>query len=117
MEMYLQYMLTVIQNHLEASNTNQSIAKSIKEYVDQHYAEDIHRDCLTQVFFLDQNYGSKIFKKETGISFKDYIIQKRIHAAQDLLRNTNLPVNTIANSVPCSLILHISYNNFKNASG
>lgn len=99
MEMFLQYMITIMQNYLKTTDEKKSIAMSIKEYVDEHYAENIHRDCLTDVFFLDPNYASKIFKKEMGISFKDYIIQKRIDTAKDLLQNTNLPVNTVANNV------------------
>lgn len=99
MEMFLQYMITIMQNYLKTTDEKKSIAMSIKEYVDEHYAENIHRDCLTDIFFLDPNYASKIFKKEMGISFKDYIIQKRIDTAKDLLQNTNLPVNTVANNV------------------
>lgn len=99
MEMYLRYIITIVQNHLEASLDKKTVAKSIKEYVNQHYAEDITRNCLTDVFFLDEIYASKIFKKETGISFKNYIIQKRIEAAKELLQNTDLPINTIADNV------------------
>lgn len=99
MEMYLKYLITVIQHHLNRSDQKKTLASSIREYVDQHYAEDIHRNVLSDVFYLDPNYGSKIFKKETGISFQDYIIRKRVEAAKELLRDTTLPINAVANQV------------------
>lgn len=101
---YLRYMITIIQNHLESSNDRKSVAQSIQEYVDQHYAEDITRTCLTDVFFLDEDYASKLFKKETGISFKNYVIHRRIEAAKELLRTTDLPVNIVAD--------HVGYGNY-----
>ncbi len=104
MEIYLRYMTTAIQSHLETSDDRKSVAKSIQEYVNQHYAEDITRTCLTDIFFLDEDYASKLFKRETGISFKNYVIHKRIATAKELLRNTDLPVNTVAD--------HVGYGNY-----
>lgn len=99
MELYLRYVITMIQKRLEALDSEKSIAESMVEYVNQHYTEDISRNDLTDIFYLDPDYASKLFKKETGMSFKNYIIQKRIEAAKDLLSSTNLPINTIADNV------------------
>lgn len=99
MEFYLRYILTVLQNYQETSVSEKTLVRSIVEYADQHYTDDITRDCLTEVFFLAPDYGSKLFKKETGVSFKNYIIQKRIDAAREMLHDTELPVNTIADKV------------------
>ena len=99
MEMYLHYLTTTIQRHLEKEDQNKSIAKSIKAYLDRHYAENISRNYITEVFFLDYNYGSKIFKRETGFSFKNYIIKKRIEAAKDLLCHTEFSISSIASKV------------------
>ena len=99
MELYMQYVIAMMQKGLETLDSEKSIAESMVEYVNQHYAEDISRNDLTDIFYLDPDYASKLFKKETGMSFKNYIIQKRIEIAKDLLRNTNLPINTIADNV------------------
>lgn len=99
MEMYLQYIIKTAQKHIESSSGDKAIAKSIQDYVDQHYAEDINRSILTDLFYLDEDYASKLFKKETGISFKNYIILKRIEVAKNLLLTTTLPINTIADNV------------------
>lgn len=99
MELYLQYMLKTIELYLESSLSETSIAHSMKEYADQHYTEDISRSILSDIFYMDSDYASKLFKKEFGISFKNYVINKRIEAAKDLLSNTSLPVNIVSANV------------------
>ena len=41
----------------------------------------------------------KLFKKEFGVTFKNYVIGKRIDVAKNLLTTTDLPINTISDSV------------------
>lgn len=99
MNLYLQYIIRHTENYLKEQISDKSIVKSIQDYLDQHYAEDIKSNILTDIFYLDSDYASKLFKKEYGISFKNYLIQKRIDVAKDLLTNTNLPINTISDNV------------------
>lgn len=99
MELYLQYIIYLTKDYLEKTISDKSIAKSMQDYVDRHYSEDISRNSLTDIFYLDPDYASKLFKKETGISFKNYIINKRIEVAKNLLRATDLPINTVADNV------------------
>ena len=51
---------------------------------------------------ISPGYLSRIFKKETGMSLSDYIIQRRITIAKQLLAKTNLPVTTIAQKIGLS---------------
>lgn len=99
MKLYLHYIIYITQDYLEKTTSDKSIAKSMQDYVDQHYSEDISRSSLTDIFYLDPDYASKLFKKETGISFKNYIIKKRIEVAKNLLRTTDLPINTVSDNV------------------
>lgn len=99
MNLYLQYIIHLTEAYLKEQASDKSIAKSIQDYIDHHYSEDISRNILTDIFYLDPDYASKVFKKELGISFKNYLIQKRIDTAKDLLVNTDLPINTIADNV------------------
>ncbi|WP_310602148.1 response regulator transcription factor [Anaerosporobacter sp.] len=99
MKLYLQYIIYATQDYLEKTTSDKSIAKLMQDYVDQHYSEDISRSNLADVFYLDPDYASKLFKKETGISFKNYIINKRIEVAKNLLIATDLPINTVSDNV------------------
>lgn len=99
MLLYIQYIMYTTQLYLETASDERSISQSMQDYVDLHYAEDISRSNLSDLFYLDPDYASKLFKKETGISFKNYIIMKRIEVAKNLLTTTDLPINTIADNV------------------
>lgn len=53
---------------------------------------------------LNPEYFTRLFKKETGINVKDYILQCKVTAAQDLLANSSLPISLVA--------LELGYKNF-----
>ena len=48
---------------------------------------------------LNKDYLSNLFKKETGISFSDYVNLQRIKKAQELLTETHLRTYQIAQQV------------------
>lgn len=99
MNLYLQYMIHTIESYLEATVSETSQVKSMKHYVDQHFTEEISLNLLSDLFFIDSDYASRLFKKEYGISIKNYIINKRIEAAKELLSSTALPINIVAINV------------------
>lgn len=99
MELYLQYMTNTLETYLESNVSSKSQVTSIKKYIDQHFTEEVSLSMLSDIFFMDSDYASKLFKKEYGISIKNYIIDKRIEAAKELLASTTLPVNTVAINV------------------
>ena len=48
---------------------------------------------------MNSSYLSRIFKKNTGFSFNEYVNYQRIFSAQDLLKNTTKQITGIAISV------------------
>lgn len=99
MALYLQYIFSIAEENLTISSSEKSVAEIIKEYVDSHYAEDIGRQSLESILYFDPDYASRLFKKETGYSFMNYVIQKRISEAQKLLKNTDLSISQISATV------------------
>lgn len=71
----------------------------VRQYVDEHYMEDISLDDVAEQVKLSKNYISTVFKKETGVNFSDYLTAKRVDEAADLLRKTNLSIAEVANRV------------------
>ena len=65
-----------------------------------HIESDLSANISTSVLADRQNvstsYLSSVFKKETGKSITEYINSKRVEMAKDLLKRTNLQVQTIA---------------------
>lgn len=58
----------------------------IKQYLDAHYTETIRLDDLSQQFFINKYYLSRIFKEQYGTSINNYLIHQRITKAKQLLR-------------------------------
>lgn len=82
--------------HKCRQNPNYSVEiRSCLEYIDFHLEEDLNISGLAHETGYSEYYLSKKFKKETGISIKEYIRSKRIERAQFLLDKTNESVQEI----------------------
>ena len=99
MGLYLFFMTEIVARHMDFAMSSEDVGESIRRYIDAHYAEDIDRRILANVFYLDPDYASRLLKARTGESFGHYLINKRLSAAKELLQQTNLPVSTIASTV------------------
>ncbi len=77
---------------------------TLLQYVDAHFTEDISRELLSEQFYFAPDYITKIFRKETGMSFKNYIIEKRLDLARKLLIKTGDSVRDIS--------LKVGYDNY-----
>lgn len=80
-------------------NTKKQNLQQIKDYIDQHYQEKITLDQLSQLFFINKYYLTRVFKEQFGITINNYIQQVRITHAKQLLRFTDLSIEKIANQV------------------
>lgn len=74
----------------------QQLSNQIKEIIDNRYEEDISLETISDELNYNPNYISSIFKKESGITFSDYLLEVRFDKAKDLLINTDLTVKEIA---------------------
>lgn len=75
---------------------NNKYIKDILKYVRDNYKNDISN--ITAANFLDINeaYFCRLFKKETGYTFGQYLTHYRIHVGAELLKNFDLRVNEVA---------------------
>ena len=73
-----------------------SIATAIREYVCEHYAENISARSLAEKLCISYSYLSKIMTREFGMSLGDYFILNRIEQAKRLLIATAESVAQIA---------------------
>lgn len=72
---------------------------AVKNYIYQHYAEDLSLETLAEKVYLSSGYLSFIFKKETGMNLNRYIRVFRMKKAKELLKNTNMKVAQISEKV------------------
>lgn len=72
------------------------IISNIKRYIKDHLSEDLSLTRLSEYTTLSNSYLSHLFKETTGISLVDYITNKRMQRAKELLETTNLNISEIA---------------------
>lgn len=90
------------------STEKQNIVKSIMEYMNNNYMEDISLDKISKNMYLSPVYISKIFKEETGDSPINHLIKIRLAKAEDLLKEKNMPIKAVAQSVGYNDAYHFS---------
>ena len=74
--------------------------EKILRYIDQHYHRDLSLDQCSELTGLHPNYISQLFRKETGVTFVQYLHHLRVEKAKELLkRDRNLPVQVIGSQV------------------
>jgi len=58
----------------------------ILRYIDAHLTEDLSIDLLAEEFFISKFHMMRLFKQETGRSIHDYLQERRLLFARDLIR-------------------------------
>lgn len=89
------------------AGTSQPVADCI-EYIYVHIQERITVDALALCTGLSPSHLSRLFKKEIGISVSDYIREKKIEKAQELLRFSGLGLIEISNFLSFSSQSHFT---------
>lgn len=69
------------------------------EYINAHYAEQLSLEQVAAQVYLNPDYFSRVFKTETGQTFINYLTDVRLQHSVQLLENTALRVQTIAQQV------------------
>lgn len=78
---------------------NRLVEKAL-EYIDRHYAdEDISLNAVARAVNLSTNYLSAMFSQKMGVSFVEYLTQKRMTRAKQLLRQSGKRSSEVAAEV------------------
>lgn len=75
-----------------------SIRKTL-DYINEHYSQNITLNDMAEYNGISPYYLSRLFTKETGKNFVDYVNEVRIKKAKELLREDNYKYYEIAEMV------------------
>ena len=78
------------------------------DYIRRNIDRDLSRAEIAEAIYLNPEYLSRLFKRETGSSLNDYILTEKMRTAQSLLGDTNIPVSLIATKVGYSNFSYFS---------
>ncbi len=69
------------------------------EYIKNNYCSDISITTMANNLNLSEGHLSRLFRKEIGHSFNEYLTQYRMHVAMGLLKDINLKIYQVAEKV------------------
>jgi len=85
---------------LETQRQSSDIIESALRHIDRHYTEEsISLNSVAQAINISANYLSALFSQKMGVSFVEYLTQKRMNRAKQLLRQTDKRSGEIAYEV------------------
>ncbi len=79
-------------------DTKRLISKCLA-LIENEYMCDISLGYAAEKLYISPSYLSRLFKKETGKTFIDYLKEYRLKKACDLLKHTNMRITEIAKTV------------------
>ncbi len=83
-----------------------AVIGKIQAYIQDNLHRELGRDEIANSVYRNPAYLSRLFRKETGISLSDYIIQLKIERVKKQLRDTNDKISNIAEGLG---YMHFSY--------
>ena len=85
---------------LKSQQESSDIMSSAIRYIEKNYTDEaISLNSVAQAINISANYLSALFSQKMGVSFVEYLTQKRMNRAKQLLQRTNLRSSEIAYEV------------------
>lgn len=75
------------------------IIRTAKDYIAEHYAENISLERISKLIYMNPVYFSTVFKKEEGINFSDYLTSYRVEMAKKFLKDEKYSIHEISDMV------------------
>jgi len=98
-------LANVLIEQIQDEEANDTVVDKVKKYVKKNIDNHkLSRENIALHVHFNPDYLVRIFKKETGLSISEYIIQNRIKKAEELLVSSELSISDIA--------LECGYSNF-----
>jgi AraC-like DNA-binding protein len=76
-----------------------NLVSLIEKYIREHYTQDLGLEQIADEIGVSVKYVSRVFKDKTGENLTDYINEVRIEKAKEMLVQTDLRVNDIAEKI------------------
>ncbi|MBR5528262.1 MAG: helix-turn-helix transcriptional regulator [Clostridia bacterium] len=103
-------------DNLRKSSVNPEIIENAISYIEKNYAEKLTLKTISEHVNVSPTYFHKLFLKAVGISPNEFLLQRRIRIAKNLLLTTDIPLVEIASECGFSSQSYFNYA-FKRATG
>lgn len=95
----------------EEAEGNEGEAEPVQKavsYIKANLNKNISRTDVAELVHLNEEYFSRLFKQQTGETFKDYILLEKMNMARTLLERSNLSISIVASKVGYDNFSHFS---------
>lgn len=102
----------IFENGVERINTvarfNPSAFKPLLNYLNTHNCYQLSVDEAAELCHLSRSHFMKKFKKQYGVTFQQFLTQRKIDAAKSLLRSSSLSITEIAQHIAIDSLSYFS---------
>jgi len=98
---FVKQIVTNFCNHVDAEmqKLHSGVIREVLKIINKRYNEDINLMTVAQCVNMNATYLGRLFVKEMGVKFTNYLTQVRIEKAKSLLKNSLYGVEEIAQMV------------------
>ena len=90
------YIFTELVHEKQAGRSSYAYIENTKAYIENHLNKKFTLDELAETIGLNPTYLSRRFSLEVGVGIQEYTRKKRIEAAKNMLRFSDVPIKRIA---------------------
>lgn len=83
---------------VQFNKTDETINRVIN-YINNHLDSNLSLDFLAEICYLNPSYLSRVFKKTTGEKVSEYVSEKRIDLAKELLVTSNMKMIDVGTKI------------------
>lgn len=87
--------IMALRQHAD-DGADHNLATKIADIVHSEYDRDLTLEDIGQRLHYNSRYLGRVFKRQFGINFGEYVQQYRLKVAQTLLQDTDMPVSKIS---------------------
>lgn len=84
---WVDYSIAKASDCIKETRKMKSVIDEVKEYIELNFDKNISRNDIASRFYINPDYLSRIFNKETGLSIPEYQAKLRINKAVLLLQS------------------------------
>ena len=103
----LQRLMTVLVYDTHAHHLDSRVKQAIR-HITENYADTLTISAVAESVSLNPVYFGALFKKETNVTFRDYLNTVRLNRAEDMLRAGKLNVTEVAQICGFSDVFYFS---------
>ena len=90
------YIARDVEAQEEHGRMDPEIVDSARLYIDQHFRHSLTLEEVSAFTGFSKYYFSRVFKRQMGVSFSEYLRQRRVSAAEELLIHSRQSIQEIA---------------------